>query len=131
MNKKQINKSIMYAFIATFVLSSIAVSNTNTAFAFLGFLLGGDIESDTGASTSTSTPSSNNIAGADADAAAAEDQTPSSSYTKSQSSSSSQNAECYSPQGHIIASCNSGDPSENNDDGYISSSEYQYQVQNQ
>jgi hypothetical protein len=130
MNKKQINKSIMYAFIATFVLSSIAVSNTNTAFAFLGFLLGGD-KSDTGdsTSTSTSTPSSNNIAGADA--AAAEDQTPSSSYTKSQSSSSSQNAECYSPQGHIIASCNSGDPSENNDDGYISSSEYQYQVQNQ
>ncbi len=118
MNKKQINKSIMCVFIATFVLSSIAVSNTNTAFAFLGFLLGDD-ESDTGAST---TPSSNTAA-----ATAEEDQTPSSSYTQSQSSSSLQSAECYSPQGHVIDSCNSGDLSENNDDGYITSSEYQYQ----
>ncbi len=117
MNKKQINKSIMFVFIATFVLSSIAVSNTNTAFAFLGFLLGDD-ESDTGAST---TPSSNTAA------AAAEDQTPSSSYTKSQSSSSLQSAECYSPHGNIIDSCNSADLSDNNDDGYITSSEYQYQ----
>lgn len=116
MNKKQINKSIMYVFIATFVLSSIAVTNTNTAFAFIGFLLGDD-ESDTGASTTTSST------------AAAEDQTPSSSYTKSQSSSSLQSAECYSPHGNVIDSCNSGDLSENNDDGYITSSEYQHQYQ--
>ncbi|CAN5886935.1 hypothetical protein BH23THE1_BH23THE1_30160 [soil metagenome] len=130
MSKKQINKSIMYVFLATFVLSSIAaVSNTNTAFAFLGFLLGGGDESDTGASTSTgTTPSSSNTAAADG---AAEDQTPSSSYTKSQSSSSLQNAECYSPQGHVIDSCNSGDLSDNTDDGYITSSEYRYQYQNQ
>ena len=106
-------------FIATFVLSSIAVSNTNTAFAFLGFLLGDD-ESDTGAST---TPSSNTAAAT----AAEEDQTPSSSYTQSQTSSSLQSAECYSPQGNVIDSCNSGGLSENNDDGYITSSEYQYQ----
>jgi len=127
MNKKQINKSIMYVFIATFALSSIAVSNTNTAFAFLGFLLGGD-ESDTGASTSTSTPTSSENTAA-ATTAAEEDQTPSSSYTKSQSSSSLQSAECYSPQGHVIDSCNSGDLSENSDDGYITSGEYQYQYQ--
>ena len=106
-------------FIATFVLSSIAVSTTNTAFAFLGFLLGDD-ESDTGAST---TPSSNTAAAT----AAEEDQTPSSSYTQSQTSSSLQSAECYSPQGSVIDSCYSGGLSENNDDGYITSSEYQYQ----
>jgi hypothetical protein len=124
MDKKQINKSIVYVFIATFALSSIAVSNTNTAFAFLGFLLGGG-ESDTDAGTTTS---GSNTAAADS---AAEDQNPSSSYTKSQSSSSLQNAECYSPQGHIIDSCNSGDLSDNNDDGFITSGEYQYQYQNE
>lgn len=79
----------MYVFIATFVLSPFAVSNTNISFAFIGFLLGVD-ESDTSAST-----------------AAVKDQTPSSSPTKSQSSSSLQNAECYSPYGNIIDSCNS------------------------
>lgn|SRR5688500_16967376 len=108
MNKKEISKSVMYVFIAAFVLSSIAVSNTNTAFAFIGFLLG-DNESDTGAST-TST---------------AEDQTPSSSYTKAQSSSSLQNAECHSPHGNIIDSCNSGDLSDSIDDGYTISDQYQ------
>ena len=90
MNNKHINKMIVYTFVAaTFMLSSAVLSDNNRAFAFLGFDLFG-----TG-----------------------EEEQPSTSTT-SQSSSSLQTAQCHSPTGSIIDSCNSGDQSDAENTGY-------------
>jgi hypothetical protein len=88
MNKNKISKTIMYAFIAVFLSSSIMVSSPNMAFAFLGFFLGGGEEEEQQSTGS------------------------------SQSSSSLQSARCYSPHGSIVDSCNSGDLSSDNYTGY-------------
>lgn len=82
------SKTVMYTFIAVFLLSSFAVSSNNMAFALLGFFLGGGEEEEQQSSGS------------------------------SQSSSSLQSARCYSPQGSIIDSCNSEDLSASNNTGY-------------
>ena len=90
MNNKHISKIIACAFVAaTFMLSSAVLSDNNRAFAFLGFDLFGTEE----------------------------EEQPSTS-TNSQSSSSLQSAQCHSPTGSIIDSCNSGDQSDSENTGY-------------
>lgn len=90
MNNKHISKTIVYAFITAFMLSSFMLSDNNKVFAFLGFNLFGTDEEDQSSSTS------------------------------SQSSTSLQNARCYSPTGSIINSCSSGDLSTSENTGYNS-----------
>ena len=56
MNKNQISKTVMYAFVVVFLTSSIVVSSNNMAFALLGFFLGGGEEEEqqsTGSSQSS------------------------------------------------------------------------------
>lgn len=80
MDYKTINKTIVYAFIATSLLGTLFVSDSTKAFAFFGFnLFGGEEEEEQSSSTNT------------------------------QTSTSLQNARCHSPTGSIIDSCNSGD----------------------
>ena len=79
----------MYTFIVVFLSSSIIVSSPNMAFAFLGFFLGGGEEDEAQQSTGSS-----------------------------QSSSSLQSAQCYSPHGSIVDSCNSEGLSNGNNTGY-------------
>ena len=79
MNNKHISKTMVYAVVTAFMLSSFVLSDSNKVFASIGFNLFGSGE---------------------------EDQT---STTTSQNSTSLQNARCYSPSGSIIDSCNSGD----------------------
>ena len=88
MNKKIINKTIVFAFATAFMLSSFFLSDNNKAFAFLGFSLFGPGEEDK------------------------------SSSTASQSSTSLQNARCSTPTGNIVDSCNSGDSSNTENTGY-------------
>jgi hypothetical protein len=90
MNNKHISKTMVYAIVTAFMLSSFVLSDNNKVFAFLGFNLFGSGE---------------------------EDQT---STTTSQSSTSLQDARCYSPTGSIIDSCNSGDLSTSENTGYNS-----------
>jgi hypothetical protein len=90
MNNKHISKTMVYAIVTAFMLSSFVLSDSNKVFAFLGFNLFGSGE---------------------------EDQT---STTTSQSSTSLQDARCYSPTGSIIDSCNSGDLSTSENTGYNS-----------
>jgi hypothetical protein len=91
MNNKHISKIIACTFVAaTFMLSSAVLSDNNRAFAFLGFDLFGTEEEEEQPSTSTT----------------------------SQSSSSLQSAQCHSPTGSIIDSCNSGDQSDTENTGY-------------
>jgi hypothetical protein len=91
MNNKHINKIIVYSFVAaTFMISSAVLSDNNRAFAFLGFDLFGTEEEEEQPSTSTT----------------------------SQSSSSLQHAQCHSPTGSIIDSCNSGDQANAENTGY-------------
>lgn len=92
MNKNQFSKTVMYTFIATFLMSSLAVSGNNIAFGLLGFFLGGGEEE--------------------------EEQQQHQSSGSSQSSSSLQSADCYSPNGDIIDSCNSEDLSTSDNTGY-------------
>lgn len=89
MNNKLISKTMVYAIVTAFMLSSFVLSDSNKVFAFLGFNLFGS----------------------------GEDQT---STTTSQSSTSFQDARCYSPNGSIIDSCNSGDLSTSENTGYNS-----------
>ena len=90
MNNKHISKTMVYAIVTAFMLSSFVLSDNNKVFAFLGLNLFGSSE---------------------------EDQT---SATTSQSSTSLQDARCYSPTGSIIDSCNSGDLSTSENTGYNS-----------
>ena len=91
MNNKHISKIIACTLIAaTFMLSSAVLSDNNRAFAFLGFDLFGTEEEEEQPSTSTN----------------------------SQSSSTLQSAQCHSPTGSIIDSCNSGDQSDTENTGY-------------
>jgi hypothetical protein len=90
MNNKHISKTMAYAIVTAFMLSSFVLSDSNKVFAFLGFNLFGSGE---------------------------EDQT---STTTSQSSTSLQDTRCYSPTGSIIDSCNSGDLSTSENTGYNS-----------
>jgi hypothetical protein len=90
MNNKHISKTMVYAIVTAFMLSSFVLSDSNKVFAFLGFNLFGSGEEDR---TSTTT---------------------------SQSSTSLQDARCYSPTGSIIDSCNSGDLSTSENTGYNS-----------
>lgn len=90
MNNKHISKTMVYAIVTAFMLSSFVLSDSNKVFAFLGFNLFGTDE---------------------------EDQT---SATTSQRSTSLQDARCYSPTGSIIDSCNSGDLSTSENTGYNS-----------
>lgn len=89
MNKKLLSKTVLYTFISAFVLSSLAVSSSNSAFAFLGFFLD-DTESSVGEETSSST---------------------------TQKSNSLQSSDCYSPYGSVINSCNSDGVSASQDTG--------------
>jgi hypothetical protein len=93
MNNKHISKTIVFAFVTAFMLSSFVISDSNKAFAFLGFNLFGTGEEDK------------------------------SSSTTSQSSTSLQDTRCYSPTGSIIDSCNSGDLSTSENTGYNSLSQ--------
>ena len=79
MNNKHISKTVVYAVVTAFMLSSFILSDSNKVFAFGGLNPFGSGE---------------------------ENQT---STTTSQNSTSLQNARCYSPTGSIIGSCNSGD----------------------
>lgn len=79
MNNKPISKTVVYAVVTAFMLSSLVLSDSNKVFAFVGFNLFGS-----GEEVQPST-------------------------TTSQNSTSLQNARCYSPTGSIIDSCNSGD----------------------
>jgi ribosomal protein L11 methylase PrmA len=89
MNNKHISKTIVYSFVAAFMLGSLMLIDNNRAFAFFGFNLFGTGD---------------------------EEQT--SSSTTSQSSSSLQNAQCHSPTDSVIDSCNSGDLSDTENTGY-------------
>ena len=53
MNKKIINKTIVFAFATAFMLSSFFLSDNNKAFAFLGFSLFGPGEEDKSSSTAS------------------------------------------------------------------------------
>ncbi|VFJ13459.1 hypothetical protein [Candidatus Nitrosocosmicus franklandus] len=89
MNKKNISKTLVYTFVASFTLSSIMLLDNNSAFAFFGFNLFGTGEEEQASSSTTS-----------------------------QTSSSLQNAQCHSPTASIINSCNSGDLSDAENTGY-------------
>jgi len=90
MDNKHISKIILCTLgTATFMLSSAVLSDNNRAFAFLGFDLFGT-----------------------------EEEEPPSTSTNSQSSSTLQSAQCHSPKGSIIDSCNSGDQSDTENTGY-------------
>lgn len=91
MDNKHISKIIVCTLVtATFMLSSAVLSDNTRAFAFLGFDLFGTEEEEEPPSTSTT----------------------------SQSSSTLQSAQCHSPTGSIIDSCNSGDQSDTPNTGY-------------
>ncbi len=90
MHNKHTSKTIVYAFVTAFMLSSFVPSDNNEVYALLGFNLFGSGEEDQ------------------------------SSSTTSQSSTSLQDARCYSPTGSIVDSCNSGDLSTSENTGYNS-----------
>ena len=80
MDNKPINKTIVYVFVATSLLSMSFLSANTKAYAFLGFNLFGEEEEEESSSTTT------------------------------QTSTSLQNARCHSPTGSIMNSCNSSNP---------------------